>query len=417
MKRLRFAGKAVWLLAWLLTLWPLQALAGCRPARPNFQVSTTPPSAIVYINGQEVGRTPFATRLQPGTYFVEMALEGYETQARWVKIAAEAEMRHLSVEMPPRLPEKWELPDGCSSAWIAPNNVDVAVYCDPDGPHISASVAGGGLWLGKVRGKEWQLLVSPEDDPWGPTMAKWSPDGTMLAVHGGNGYIWLFRRGAWEKRKLLFIGRGVLRWSPDSRHIAVENLTRDIILGLLDIDGNLRVLLYPDDVHYPELKARFGVAWSPDGDRLVYIDPIDQRFTRRRLWTIDIATGERQQLLETTEPLVFPAWSPDGAYIAFPARQEIVLFNVQERTLTKIPLQTESFALTEVIWSPDGRKLAVEAGDILWVVSVDSGEVKRVGKIRGVLLKRWLGDGKALLVEVWEWWDQNRVFIEVVPTE
>jgi hypothetical protein len=55
-------------------------LAGC--VRREIEVTTTPPGAILTLNGREVGRTP--ARIQftfDGTYDVRLRLQGYESVA------------------------------------------------------------------------------------------------------------------------------------------------------------------------------------------------------------------------------------------------------------------------------------------------------------------------------------------------
>jgi hypothetical protein len=56
------------------------ALAGC--VRREIEVTTTPPGAILTLNGREVGKTP--ARIQftfDGTYDVRLRLQGYESVA------------------------------------------------------------------------------------------------------------------------------------------------------------------------------------------------------------------------------------------------------------------------------------------------------------------------------------------------
>ncbi len=56
------------------------SLAGC--VRREIEVTTTPPGAILTLNGREVGRTP--ARIQftfDGTYDVRLRLQGYESVA------------------------------------------------------------------------------------------------------------------------------------------------------------------------------------------------------------------------------------------------------------------------------------------------------------------------------------------------
>jgi len=52
--------------------------AGC--VQRTMSINSEPPGALVYLNGQEVGRTPMRTDfLWYGTYDIELRKEGYET--------------------------------------------------------------------------------------------------------------------------------------------------------------------------------------------------------------------------------------------------------------------------------------------------------------------------------------------------
>ena len=64
----------------LLLLGPLLAASqGCGVQR-TLQIESDPPGALVYLNGNEVGRTPMRKNfLWYGTYDVELRKEGYET--------------------------------------------------------------------------------------------------------------------------------------------------------------------------------------------------------------------------------------------------------------------------------------------------------------------------------------------------
>jgi len=412
MRRGEVTGKAT--LALVLMIWLVSILGGCRQERANFRVLSTPPSAWVYIDNRMVGKAPVYASLLPGTHLVETELEGYETQARWVTLDGETEARSLSVTLPPTLPDRWVLPDRCDMAWIAPNNVDVVVYCRAQGPTASET---GGVWVGKVGGQEWRLLV-PDEELAGAGMCSWSPDGTMLVVSGGRGPIFLFRRDEWEEPEILFEGtersHGIPHWSPDGKYLAVENLTPDIVLGLLDLDGNVRVLLRPTDVHLPELRVRFGMAWSPDGDELAYLDPVDDRITGMQLWVMDTESAERRMLFQMEEgSFILPEWSPDSSFIALQRMQEVLILNVADGQVQRVPLRDRSFSVSDLSWSPDSRQLAAMTGRTVWVISVESGEARPVAEIEGFLL-RWLGNSREILVTVW---GEGENSVEVISTE
>ena len=63
-----------------LVLLPLALLAGCVGVRRELTVESEPAGALVYLNGEEVGRTPLTYPfLYYGTMDVKLRKEGYET--------------------------------------------------------------------------------------------------------------------------------------------------------------------------------------------------------------------------------------------------------------------------------------------------------------------------------------------------
>ena len=69
-----------WFAALVLSL-PALGAGGC--VQRTLQIESNPPGALVYLNGEEVGRTPMRKNfLWYGTYDVELRKEGYETLTR-----------------------------------------------------------------------------------------------------------------------------------------------------------------------------------------------------------------------------------------------------------------------------------------------------------------------------------------------
>ena len=67
---------------------PLAASPGCGVQR-TLQVESDPPGALVYLNGDEVGRTPMRKNfVWYGTYDVQLRKEGYVTESADTKVWA-----------------------------------------------------------------------------------------------------------------------------------------------------------------------------------------------------------------------------------------------------------------------------------------------------------------------------------------
>lgn len=124
------------------------ALCGC--VRREIEVTTTPPGAILTLNGREVGRTP--ARIQftfDGTYDVRLRLQGYESVAgsgttdmpAWDFMGADLVAEVLPAKLH-RL-ERWHfdlVPDADANAGVldraraARRSVDAMPAVAPDAP-------------------------------------------------------------------------------------------------------------------------------------------------------------------------------------------------------------------------------------------------------------------------------------------
>jgi dipeptidyl aminopeptidase/acylaminoacyl peptidase len=114
------------------------------------------------------------------------------------------------------------------------------------------------------------------------------------------------------------------------------------------------------------------VAISPDGKAIVYVvNRVDLKENRdpQTLTLYDVGSGSQRALSYDRRALGSPAWSPDGARIAFlanvgtgdDAKQQIFVMDMHGGDpvpVTKAPLGVQQFA-----WRPDGAALAYVASD------------------------------------------------------
>ena len=99
-------------------------------------------------------------------------------------------------------------------------------------------------------------------------------------------------------------------------------------------------------------------AWSPNGQWLAYVSFSDNR-SGANVWRQDISTGTRQPVARFDGSASAPAWSPDGKSLALAVatkgNTDIYVLGVasgERRRLTK-----HQAIDTEPAWSPDGRYL------------------------------------------------------------
>ena len=108
------------------------------------------------------------------------------------------------------------------------------------------------------------------------------------------------------------------------------------------------------------LESRFPLmspAWSPDGQWLAYVSFESKRSA---IYVQLVRTGERRQVSARAGVNAAPAWSPDGRKLAITlggsnGNPDIYILDLASQDLTRI---TDDPAIdTEPVWAPDGKSL------------------------------------------------------------
>ena len=146
-------------------------------------------------------------------------------------------------------------------------------------------------------------------------------------------------------------------------------------LQIADADGfNPRtVVVSPEPLMSP--------AWSPDGKSIAYVS-----FERRRsaIYLQTLATGKRVKIADFAGINGSPAWSPDGQYLAMTLSKDgspdIYVLNLVSRRLTRL---TRSYAIdTEPAWSPDGKRIVFTSdrggSPQIYVIPAKGGKPRRL---------------------------------------
>lgn len=148
-------------------------------------------------------------------------------------------------------------------------------------------------------------------------------------------------------------------------------------LQVADYDGHneFAVLTSPQPIMSP--------AWSPDGQRLAYVS-FEQG--RSAVYIQDLSTTTPRKIADFRGINGAPAWSPDGARMALtlsrddPGNTEIYVLDIASGNLRRV---TYNRAIdTEPAWSPDGRSLVFTSdrsgAPQIYRVAADGGRAERV---------------------------------------
>jgi hypothetical protein len=191
----------------------------------------------------------------------------------------------------------------------------------------------------------------------------WSPNGKSLAFFGVQGIselggIYGQGNGVWvvdivgtqaiNPRQLMAQDHiKSLAWSPNGKWLAVEvgipNLTHEIVI--IDTQDGEQESRFPGEQP----------AWNPDSQNLI----IKSCSTSCGLWQVDI-DGHigRQITFDSTDS--YPAWSPDGQYLAFSSQQrhgnwEIYVLKLADQQISRLTNRVETD--TTPAFGPCGQEI------------------------------------------------------------
>ena len=153
----------------------------------------------------------------------------------------------------------------------------------------------------------------------------WSPMGHDLAVvnNGGtdqNG-LWLFDADTAHTRQLLTgtdVHEAEVRWSPDGSRIAVVGGNAFEAVVVVDVaTGAKRTVNEVGDYRRRKLLS---LSWSPQGDRIAFMQYVAEGAGVDECsecpFVVDLATGRETRLADKTFSGQF-TWSPDGRQVVF----------------------------------------------------------------------------------------------------
>lgn len=196
----------------------------------------------------------------------------------------------------------------------------------------------------------------------------WSPDGAMYA-YVSQAFPWDGIRIRRENLPDSIIASGAysmysdLSWSPDGRFIAFSTDTGYVNNDVCYVEVNMtNAGNAKNNCIHPE-KANVYPSWSKDGKSIIFSGGSQLLIYKGKptdlfLWTID--TGNVTQITDTPESEILPKWSPDGARLAFIARDNdsliYTLYIANSDGSERIPVAGTG-DVKGYDWSPDGKQI------------------------------------------------------------
>ena len=194
----------------------------------------------------------------------------------------------------------------------------------------------------------------------------------------------------WRQRSAEALVSGSVTRLADGRYDVRFRLW-DVVRGQ-DLGGQSYVVVQADlrlvahrisDFVYEKLTGEKGVFST----RLAYVTKSGTRYS---LWVADADGENAQAALASPEPIISPAWSPNGgqiAYVSFESRKPVVYVH-DVATGRRRLIANFRGSNSAPAWAPDGRTLAVtltrDGNSQLYTIDANGGEPRRLMQSPGI---------------------------------
>ncbi|PTR14165.1 MULTISPECIES: Tol-Pal system beta propeller repeat protein TolB [unclassified Nitrosospira] len=171
-----------------------------------------------------------------------------------------------------------------------------------------------------------------------------------------------------------------------------------IRVQLLDVAKQVQLASYAETVAPEQLRAAAHriadlIYEKLTGDPGVFSTRIAFVVKQGKKYSLQVADADgynAQSVIEYTEPIISPSWSPDGtrlAYVSFENKKPVVYVQTLATRARKAVANYRG-SNSAPAWSPDGTKLAVVlslmGGSQIFLVNVDGGGLQRLSQSSGI---------------------------------